>query len=264
NFGSAKPVYEAALQPLQPQALQLIAVRAMRTTTDDAVPSLLLARWGSYTPVVRGEVLTTLTARPVWANALLDAVESGVVARAQIDTTRQAVLKNHRDAGVQGRAAKLFAAATSAERDAVLAKYKPALDVPGDAAKGKDVFRRECASCHLAGNVGQVVGPAVATFKDKTPAELLAAIIDPNREVDPRYLSYTLNLTDGRTTSGMIAGESPTALTLRRAEGAVEIVLRTQIEELKSTRLSLMPEGVEKKVSPAEMADLIAFLRDPR
>lgn len=264
DFATAKPVYEVAFQPRQPQALQLIAVRAMRTTTDDAVPKLLLARWGSYTPGVRGEVLTTLSTRPAWANALLDAIESGVVARSQIDSTRQNVLKTHRDIAVQKRAAKLFVAATSKERDVILERYKLALDKPGDGAKGKEVFRRECASCHLAGNVGQIVGPAVATFKDKTPVELMTAILDPNREVDPRYLNYTVTLVDGRTTSGMIGGESPSAITLRRAEGASEIVLRTQIDELKSTTQSLMPEGLETKLTPAEVADLIAFLRDPR
>jgi putative membrane-bound dehydrogenase-like protein len=264
DFATAKPVYEAALDPRQPQALQLIAVRAMRSATSAEVPQLLLKRWAAYTPGVRGEVLATLCARPAWANALLDAVESGVVARTQIDSPRQAVLKNHRDAGVQGRAAKLFAAPTSAEREAILTKYKLALDKPGDRAKGQEVFRRECASCHLAGNVGQIVGPAVATFKDKAPLELLTAILAPNREVDPRYLNYTVTLADGRTTSGIIAGESPSAVTLRRAEGAVEVVLRTQIDELKSTNQSLMPEGLEAKVTPAEVADLIAYLRDPR
>lgn len=264
EFATARPVYEAALNPRQPQALQLVAVRAMRSAADAAVPALLLPRWDAYTPAVRGEVIATLSARPAWAGALLDAVARGAVARAQIDSTRQAVLKNHRDAAVRDRAAKLFAGATSKDLEAVLAAYKPAADTPGDAAKGKAVFRRECASCHLAGNVGQIVGPAAATFKDKTPAELLTAILDPNREVDPRYLNYTLTLVDGRTTSGIVGGESPTAITLRRAEGAVEIVLRSQIDELKSTKQSLMPEGLEKKVTPAEMADLIAFLRDPR
>ena len=62
----------------------------------------------------------------------------------------------------------------------------------------------------------------------------------------------------------MIAGESPTAVTLRRAEGQAETVLRSQIDELRSTGLSLMPEGFEEKITPAEMADLIAFLKQPR
>jgi putative heme-binding domain-containing protein len=53
-------------------------------------------------------------------------------------------------------------------------------------------------------------------------------------------------------------------VTLRRADGAVESVLRTQIDELKSTGLSLMPEGLEQRITPAEMANLLAFLKGPR
>jgi putative heme-binding domain-containing protein len=259
-FATAKPAFEAVMDPRQPQTLQLVAVRAMRTTTDAAVAPLLLKRWKTYTPLIRGEVAATLSARPAWATALLDAVEAGTVARAQIDSARQAVLKNYRDPIIRNRAAKLFLVATPAARQAIIARYKSAAK-PGSAEKGLTIFRRECALCHRAGNVGQIVGPPVATFRDKSPEELLIAILDPNREVDPRYLNYTVNLTDGRTTSGLIAGESPSAITLRRAEAIIETVLRSQIEELKSTGLSLMPEQLEGKINPTEMADLIAFVK---
>jgi putative membrane-bound dehydrogenase-like protein len=264
DFATARPAFEAVLDPRKPQTMQLVAVRAMRTATADDVAPLLLTRWTSYTPLLRGEVIATLSTRPAWAKALLDAVEAGTVSRSQIDTARQAVLKNHRDPAVRDRAAKLFTVTTPAARQKIIARYQAAIEKPGDAAKGLEVYRRECASCHLAGNVGQIVGPAMATVRDKSPAELLVAILDPNREVDPRYLNYVVNLADGRSTSGVIAGESPTAVTLRRADGAVESVLRTQIDELKSTGLSLMTEGLEQRITPAEMADLLAFLKQSR
>jgi putative membrane-bound dehydrogenase-like protein len=260
-FATARPAFEAVLDPRQPRTLQLVAVRAMRTTADAAVAPLLLKRWKTYTPLIRGEVAATLSARPAWATALLDAVEAGTVARSQIDSARQAVLKNYRDPVVRSRAAKLFTVTIPATRQAVITRYKSALAKPGSTEKGLVVFRRECALCHRAGNVGQIVGPPAATFRDKSPEELLIAVLDPNREVDPRYLNYTVNLADGRTTSGLIAGESPSAITLRRAEAIIETVLRSQIDELKSTGLSLMPEQLEGKITPTEMADLIAFLK---
>jgi len=67
--------------------------------------------------------------------------------------------------------------------------------------------------------------------------------------------------TDGRTISGIIASESATALTLKRAEGVTEVVPRAQIEGIASTGQSLMPEGLEKGQTPQDLADLIAFLR---
>ena len=44
------------------------------------------------------------------------------------------------------------------------------------------------------------------------------------------------------TLGGVIAAETPTSVTLRRADGAEDPVLRANLESLRSTRLSLMPE----------------------
>ncbi len=263
EFKTGKPAFEAALDPRQPQEVQLAAVRALRTTADAGVPGVLLARWAAYTPTVRAEVLATLSGRPAWTLALLDAVEKGAVARSQIDSVRQATLKNHRDPKVRDRAAKLFAAATSDARQKAIDRYKSAAEKPGDVAKGREVFKRECASCHVAGTIGVTVGPSIASIGTKTAQELLTSVLDPNREVDPRYLNYAVTLNDDRTLSGIISAESPTAITLRRADGQGETVLRSQIAELRSTKLSLMPEGLEEKISAAEMADLLAFLLAP-
>jgi hypothetical protein len=40
-----------------------------------------------------------------------------------------------------------------------------------------------------------------------------------------------------------------------------ETILRTDLKELSSSGLSLMPEGFEKVMNRQELADLIAFLR---
>ena len=263
EFATGKPTFEAALDPRQPQEVQLAATRALRTTADPEAPAVLLARWASYTPAVRGEVLSTLSGRPAWSSALLDAVDAGTVTRSQIDSTRQAVLKNHRDPKVRDRAAKLFAAATTATRQQAINRFKTAAGKPGNVANGREVFRRECASCHVSGSIGQNVGPSIASIGTKTVQELLVSVLDPNREVDPRYLNYNVTLMDDRTTSGIITAESPTAITLKRADGQGETVLRSQIEELRSTKLSLMPDGLEEKITPTEMADLFAFLLSP-
>ncbi len=85
-------------------------------------------------------------------------------------------------------------------------------------------------------------------------------VLDPNREVSPNYLEYVVLLKNGKTTTGVIAAETPTSVTLRRSEGAQETILRGDIEELSNTGRSIMPEGLEKQISVQEMADLLAFL----
>jgi putative heme-binding domain-containing protein len=208
---------------------------------------------------VRSEVLTTLTSRTPWANALLDAVAAKVVSPADLGTISKAVLTGHRDPKVKARAAELLGKATTGARAEVIARYRPVLDRKGDPARGLAVFKRECASCHFAAGVGTSIGPAIAAIGTRTPDALLTAVLDPNREVDPRYLTYTVQTTDGRTFSGIITAETATTVTLRRADGT-DTVLRSRIEELRSAGVSLMPEGLEQNIPPADMTDLLAFL----
>jgi putative heme-binding domain-containing protein len=262
EFDKARGAIRAALDPRQPQALQLAAIRALRTEGDPGVPALLLERWTAYTPSVRGEAIAALSGRVPWALALLDAVATKRVPLAHVDSTRRTILMKHRDPKVRARAEELLGPAAASSRKEVIERYLSAVKSGGNAAKGREVYRRDCASCHIAGNLGQIVGPAMASVGTKTPEALLTAILDPNREIDPRYLNYTVALTDGRVTSGIISAESATTITLRRQDAINETVLRSQIEELRSTGQSLMPEEFEKKITPEEMRDLIAFLME--
>jgi putative heme-binding domain-containing protein len=99
-------------------------------------------------------------------------------------------------------------------------------------------------------------------MKARGPEAIVLNVFDPNREVNPQYLNYNVVTADGRTLSGMIAAESATSVTLRRAENASDTVLRIDIDVLKSTGMSLMPEGLEKQLDKQAMADLLAYLRE--
>src|SRR5439155_12556131 len=120
-----------------------------------------------------------------------------------------------------------------------------------------------CATCHRLGDLGKDVGPNLATIRQWSPEQALSNILDPNREVAPNFVGYTVETKDGRTLDGIIAAESAASLTIKRAEGVTETVLRRDIAQLSGSGLSLMPEGVESAVTVEQMADLIAFLLPP-
>jgi len=99
------------------------------------------------------------------------------------------------------------------------------------------------------------------TIQHRSPQEILVHVLDPNREVSPQFLDYSVRLVDGRVLTGMIAGESDGGVTLRRAQKQEVSILRSEIEEIASSGKSLMPEGAEQKITMQEMADLIRYLR---
>jgi putative heme-binding domain-containing protein len=146
-------------------------------------------------------------------------------------------------------------------RSEVLAAYRETLTTAGDVSRGKQVFSKICAACHQFGGVGHAIGPNLATMRNRGPDAVLTNVLAPNQEVNPQYVNYIVVTTDGRQLTGMIAAETATSVTLKRAENQSDTVLRIDIEELRSTGVSLMPEGMEKQIDKQSMADLLEFLK---
>jgi putative heme-binding domain-containing protein len=93
---------------------------------------------------------------------------------------------------------------------------------------------------------------------------LLLHVLDPNREVDARYLAYSVQLADGRVLLGVIASESGATIELKTSTGESVVLNRAEVEEIRSTSKSLMPENLADELSPQVLADLSAYLQSLR
>jgi putative heme-binding domain-containing protein len=260
-FADNQGLFRELLQSRQPQAVQAAALEALGRFDEPGVPGLVLAAWPGLSPALRAGAVEVLFARPAGIAAFLDAVEQGKVGRGDVDPARVQLLQAHADARLRARAAQLFAATRPARRADVVAAYQRALQLKGDPARGKAVFKKECSACHQLQGIGTQVGADLNAVRGQTSDAILLNILDPNRDVKPEFLTYVLTTTAGRLVTGMITAETANDLTLRRADGTSETVLRIDIEELRSTGLSFMPEGQEKQIDVPAMADLLAYLR---
>ena len=252
------------LTPQQSISVQVAAVQAMGEGRSAELPALLLPRIRAFEPTVRAAAIHTLLSRDDWTKALLRAIPTGVASGltpASIEPSDRAPLLKHRDPEIARLAQAIFDRMTPGSRAPVITDYSSVLQTRGDAARGVKVFERECKTCHKIGDRGFALGPDLTGSPSSDPAALLANILDPNANVLPAYVQYMVVDHNGRTFNGIIASETATSLTLRRGDGAEDIILRSQIAEISSTGLSLMPEGIEKTTPKPDMADLIAFLR---
>jgi putative membrane-bound dehydrogenase-like protein len=252
------------LVPQTADDLQAAAVAALGRLPEPEVPALLLRGWKGHGPALRVRVLDVLLERDDWLKALLVAVEKKQVPAPELGAVRRQRLLEHRDPAVRKRAAKAFAGAADADRQKVVAAYRPALKLKGDPAKGKALFAKSCAACHKLGGGGSEVGPDLAPLADRPGDYLLEAILDPNRAVEARYVSYVAELKDGRVVVGILGAETGTSITLISAEGRSAVVLRSNLDRLTSTGKSLMPEGLERDLKPQDVADVIAYLKSGR
>ncbi|MBX3441731.1 MAG: c-type cytochrome [Planctomyces sp.] len=243
-----------------PAELRAAAIAAVAASRDPGATEWLVERWPAATPDERPAVLDALLRTPARAAALLDAIAAGDVPVGALSAGVRDQLQSHPESGVRTRAAALLESVNE-DRQAVIADYRGALE-QGDAERGLTVFRKSCASCHRSSDFeGHDVGPRLTSVRNKSAEDLLLAILDPNREALPQYTSYTVVTDDGRIFTGLLAAETETTLTVRRAERQEDVVLRSQVELIRSNSQSLMPAGLEKDLTPRDVADVIAWIR---
>ena len=260
RFADVEECLKSLLHQRQPQEVRRSAIRTLGRFNDEAVTKIVIAAWPSFEPAVRSAAVEVLFSRPSWIAALFDAIEAGDVNANDLDPARLKLIGSSGDQSIRERAQKLLATIAVGRRQDVVDAYRDVLKMPGDAGRGKIAFKKVCAACHRVEGVGQEIGPNLATVKSRGAEAILVNVLDPSREVNPQFVNYVLITDDGRSLTGMVAAETATSITLRRAEGASDTVLRLSIDELRSTGQSLMPDGMEKQLSKQEMADLIAYL----
>jgi len=248
-----------ALLGLQtPASIQVAVVTHLGRRPGKEVPDILLSGWKDYTPSIRSEVLNVLTARPDWMEYLLDGIESGEIAKTDIDAgTRQLFMINrtHRT-----RAMELLPTSSNTDRLKVVQSFQPALKLKGDIARGGIVFQKICVACHKVGDTGIEIGPNLASVTDRRPGSLMSAILDPNAAVEGKYSSYIANTKDGRAILGILISETGANITIKDQANQEHVILRSQLKSLSNTGRSLMPDGLEAGFNQQELADLIAFV----
>ena len=150
----------------------------------------------------------------------------------------------------------------TASRVEAVKTFSVALDLKGDAAKGKALYLERCASCHRLFGQGTPVGPDLESVRTAGRETTLINILDPNREVPPRFATHEITTSDGEQVTGILANDAPNGLTLRQASGAETFVPRATIKSTRTSGISLMPEGLEAGLTPQGLADLLSYIAD--
>ena len=249
------------LDAREPVAVQLAAVDTLSKFDAAAATAAVIEHFRGLSPSVRREAIEGLLSKPDRIVAVFDAIESKSIAANDIEPARRKPLIESKDPTIRERAAKLLGTESRQDRAKLISSFGKTLTLGGDREAGHAVFKKICATCHRAGDEGVDVGPNLATVTGRSPEDLLTHILDPNREVAPGALVYNLETEEGTILTGIIAEESPSAITLKRGEGVVEVVPRSRVASVVSTGLSLMPEGLERDLNEQSMADLIAWIR---
>jgi putative heme-binding domain-containing protein len=192
---------------------------------------------------------------------LLQALEEGRVEPAALDPAARSRLFENPDPGI-AKKARLLLESSNTDRAKVTAEFHDAATMRGDVNRGRKVFDDHCARCHMPRRSSGRVGPDLSGINNKTKEELVTSILDPSFAIEPRYVNYIITTKDGRMYDGVIANETPGAITLRGgSDDGDETILRKNVVEIRASSVSLMPDGLEKDLTKQDVADVIAYLR---
>jgi len=261
-FAESSIVFDEMLSSGQPIDLQSAAVRALSSHANPHVAEIIIERWSEISPAVRTSALALLQRRTEFTQLMLAAMKAGQVNASALSVDQRVLLLKHSNDAIRSTATELLGGAVSENRQAVAKQYQEALTLPATSEAGAKVFKRVCSRCHRVDGVGHEAGPDISDVRNRSRSAILFDILDPNSKVEPQFSSYTVVTIDGRTFSGLLASETADNVVLRMAEGREQAIGREQIEEMRASDVSLMPEGIEKDVTVQNMADLLEFLKN--
>ncbi len=239
---SAVPeLQKLASEERQPLNVRLQAAWTAHLLTGDKPESLIALMKASY-PKVRGAALVTAGSDDVHPDELASWFPKKIASKAVAPVP---VITN-----------------SNPDRQKIVKRYiAEVASLRGDATRGEIVFQKACVACHKLGSLGVEVGPDLATVAAKPMEQILEAIFDPNRAVEVRNAATQITRKDGAVIAGLIAAETPNAVSLR-LPGGVELPFpRAEIQSMKTLTTSLMPEGMESVVTPQDAADLLARIQ---
>ena len=152
-----------------------------------------------------------------------------------------------------------------AEQSARLEELEKTLP-EGEVARGVMLFqsvRTACSTCHPVGYKGGHLGPDLSKVGAiRTRRDLLEAIAFPSASFVRSFEPMLVTLNNGTVTYGIISNQNAESLTLNTNPLLPAThVLRSEIKSIAPGSFSLMPQGLDRALSPAELADIVAYLQ---
>jgi putative heme-binding domain-containing protein len=214
-------------------------------------------------PTERDEVVTQLLASVDSALLLVEAIEQKRLPKALCEQVVEAATKDPRES-VRDLFERFLPDERRVRRLGAVILPQQLLSLKGDVTRGRELFLKAgslCINCHKVGSTGGAVGPDLSQIGKKyNKAQILESILDPSKAIDPPYVAYVLETTDGRVFTGVLASKTEREIVLRDAEAKEVRIAAEKVAALLPQKKSLMPEQLLRDLTAEQAADLLEFL----
>ena len=263
---SAKPELLPVIRGLiNDKVLGTVSRSALAAYDDPNIPKAMLNPWPARSEEQQAATVATLTSRPSYAKALLEAIKAKKVRATAITPFQARQIRSLGDESLNTLLTEAWGEIrdTPEAKKAEFAKWegllKPDVLAKADPSKGRMIFMAACGACHKLYGQGGAIGPELTGSDRHNLKYLLENILDPSAVVPADFRVSVLNLKDGRTITGVIPEQTERTLTVQTPAERLTIE-RTQIVKQAQLPVSLMPEGLLTALGDENVKNLIAYL----
>lgn len=237
---------------------------SMGRQSEPEIAEIALSAYPTMEPELRPQAIELLTGRSGWSRRLLAEIAAGKIPKEAVNMNQVRKLLAGKDEELADQVTSIWGtlrAERSPARERVIAETRDLIrGAPGDPLRGEVVFLKVCGQCHKIHGKGQDVGPDITVNGRGSFAQLLSNVFDPSLVIGAAFQARTVITTDGRILTGLTVEDSEKRIRLKVQGGKTETIAREDIDETEISKLSLMPEDLEKQLKPNEICDLFAFL----
>jgi len=266
---------DADLTLLKPTLLRLVqsesnagvvtaALLALQRLNDPALGQAVAKRLSGFPATARPTAISFLASRASWSAKLLNAVESGRLAKRDVAATTVDVMLGHGGTIATRAKSAWLSASQPARNDTAteIGRVRAVVDGrTGSPYRGRDLYLQRCAACHKLFHKGGQIGPNLTAYQRTDLDTLLPAILDPSREIREGFEHVQVKTKDGRRLSGFLSDQTNRVLILRGIDGSDSVIEQTQVESTQTSPRSLMPEGLLTGLTDQQLRDFFAYLR---
>lgn len=240
------------------------AIQALTLQNNESTPDVLLGNYSEFSSDEKQHAISVLTTRLSFAESLLTAMEAGRVDRRDVSAFALQQLRMFNDQKLRSRVLHLWADNTAkihkAEELARLLKLMtPEFLSDGDASAGRLVFQKTCVQCHRLFGEGGTIAPDLTGSGRKNADYVLSNLIDPSAQIDPAYRLTTLVTEDGRLLSGFVVRQTDSDVVFRTRDARIRLSMK-DVETIRTSNVSMMPEGMLSTFTDEQVRDLIVYL----
>jgi putative heme-binding domain-containing protein len=245
--------------------LNMTAVKGLALFDDPAIGDQLARSYTSFHPSERPAVIEALITRPNFAAALLDQIEAGKIPASELSALQARQIRSFADEKLTARLSQVWGELRDSPQDKaeLIAKLKQELTTQrlatADPKQGRALFQTTCSNCHKLYGTGGAVGPDLTGSGRHNLDYLLSNIIDPSAVVNKDFRMSIVRHVDGRILNGLILSQDDQRVVLQMAKEKITL-LRTDIDEIKPTTLSPMPDAILQPLQRDQIRDLVAYL----